>query len=388
LRRRSGTAMKLFEYEAKDIAGKFGIPRPRGVVVETPEEARRAFESIGGPVVLKSQVLVAGRGKAGGIRFANSADEAYSVAKALLGSEIKGEKVLKLLVEEKIKVKRELYAGFVINRASKSYSYLASTEGGVDIEEVAERSPEKIVRGDVDPLEGLKEYEARYIARKMGYRGKQLVELGAIIKRLYDIAISYDGELIESNPLVETEDGSFVAADMKLIIDDNSLYRHKEYEARAKVPGPELTPLEARAKAAGLAYVDLDGYVGIVGNGAGLTMATLDLVKEFGGEPANFCDMGGTATVERMVEALEIVLSNPRTKVLLMNVLGGIIRCDEVARAVVKVKEKMGFAKPMVIRLVGTNEEEGKRILAEAGISSFDSMEEAAMRAVEFARGA
>jgi len=244
------------------------------------------------------------------------------------------------------------------------------------------------VRGDVDPLEGLKEYEARYIARKMGYRGKQLVELGAIIKRLYDIAISYDGELIESNPLVETEDGSFVAADMKLIIDDNSLYRHKEYEARAKVPGPELTPLEARAKAAGLAYVDLDGYVGIVGNGAGLTMATLDLVKEFGGEPANFCDMGGTATVERMVEALEIVLSNPRTKVLLMNVLGGIIRCDEVARAVVKVKEKMGFAKPMVIRLVGTNEEEGKRILAEAGISSFDSMEEAAMRAVEFARGA
>ncbi len=380
--------MKLFEYEAKDIAERFGIPRPKGMVVETPEEARRAFESIGGPVALKSQVLVAGRGKAGGIRFADSADEAYRVAEALLGSEIKGEMVSKLLVEERIKVKRELYAGFVINRTSKRYSYLASTEGGVDIEEVAERSPEKIVRGDVDPLRGLREYEARYIARRMGYRGRQLLELGAIIKRLYDIAVSYDGELIESNPLVETEDGAFVAADMKLIVDDNSLFRHKEYEGRAKMAGPEMTPLEARARASGLAYVDLEGYVGIVGNGAGLTMATLDLVKEYGGEPANFCDMGGTATIERMIEAIEIVLSNPRTKVLLMNVLGGIIRCDEVAKAVVRIKEKMGFAKPMVIRLVGTNEEEGKRILSEAGIDSFDSMEEAAMKAVELARGA
>jgi succinyl-CoA synthetase beta subunit len=222
----------------------------------------------------------------------------------------------------------------------------------------------------------------------MGYRGRQLLELGGIIKKLHDIAVSYDGELIESNPLVETEDGSFIAADMKLIIDDNSLYRHKEYEARAKAVGPELTALEAKAKASGLAYVDLDGYVGIVGNGAGLTMATLDLVKEYGGEPANFCDMGGTATIERMVDAVEIVLSNPKTKALLMNVLGGIIKCDEVAKAVVKVKEGMGFAKPMVIRLVGTNEEEGKRILSGAGINSFDSMEEAAKRAVELARGA
>jgi succinyl-CoA synthetase beta subunit len=380
--------MKLFEYEAKDIAERAGLPRPKGLLAETPEGAREAFEAIGKPVVLKSQVLVAGRGKAGGIKFANSPEEAYGAAKALLGSEIKGEKVSKLLVEEMVKVKKELYVGFVINRASKRYSYLASTEGGVDIEEVAERSPEKIVRGDVDPLRGFQEYEARYVARKMGYRGRQLLELGGIIKKLHDIAVSYDGELIESNPLVETEDGSFIAADMKLIIDDNSLYRHKEYEARAKAVGPELTALEAKAKASGLAYVDLDGYVGIVGNGAGLTMATLDLVKEYGGEPANFCDMGGTATIERMVDAVEIVLSNPKTKALLMNVLGGIIKCDEVAKAVVKVKEGMGFAKPMVIRLVGTNEEEGKRILSGAGINSFDSMEEAAKRAVELARGA
>ncbi len=375
--------MKLFEYEAKSIAQNFAVPIPRGFVVSTPEEAKKAFEELGKRSIVKSQVLVAGRKKAGGIRFASTSEEVHNVAKELLGMKIHGEPVRKLLVEEAISARRELYVGVAVNRSAGCYTVLASMEGGIDIEEVASRSPGKIVRLDVDPIQGLREYEARIVGRKLGFSAKQLLDLAAIISKIYRICATYDCELLESNPLLETEQGDFVAADFRALIDDNSLYRHVEFQERVKREGAELTPLELKAREKGLAYVELDGNIGVIGNGAGLVMATLDMIHYYGGKPANFCDAGaGGATAERIEAALEIVLSNDRTKTLFINVLAGITRCDDVARGIVATREKARIKLPIVIRMVGTNEEEGRRILEEAGIPFLDSMEEGAREAV------
>jgi len=375
--------VKLFEYEAKSIAQKFAVPIPKGYVVSTPEEARKAFDNLGKRSIVKSQVLVAGRKKAGGIRFAFTSDEAYRVAKELLGMSIRGELVKKLLVEEVVETKRELYVGVTVNRSSKCYTILASTEGGIDIEEVASRSPEKIVRHDVDPILGLRDYEARIVGRKLGFSGKQLIDLTAIISKIYRICIAYDCELLESNPLLETEQENFVAADFRALIDDNSLYRHPEFQERAKEEGAEMTPMELKAREKGLSYVELDGNIGVIGNGAGLVMATLDMINYYGGKAANFCDAGaGGATIDRIEAALELVLSNERTKALFINVLAGITRCDDVARGIVATREKAKIKVPIVIRMVGTNEEEGRRILEEAGIPFLDSMEEGAKEIV------
>lgn len=375
--------MKLFEYEAKSIAQNFAVPIPRGFVVSTPEEAKKAFEELGKRSIVKSQVLVAGRKKAGGIRFASTSEEVHNVAKELLGMKIHGEPVRKLLVEEAISARRELYVGVAVNRSAGCYTVLASMEGGIDIEEVASRSPGKIVRLDVDPIQGLREYEARIVGRKLGFSAKQLLDLAAIISKIYRICATYDCELLESNPLLETEQGDFVAADFRALIDDNSLYRHVEFQEKAKSEGAELTPLELKAREKGLAYVELDGDIGVIGNGAGLVMATLDMIHYYGGKPANFCDAGaGGATAERIQAALDIVLSNDRTKTLFINVLAGITRCDDVARGIVATREKARIKVPIVIRMVGTNEEEGRRILDEAGIPFLDSMEEGAREAV------
>jgi len=379
--------MKLFEYEAKEIAAGFGFPMPKGMVVSTPEEAKEAFKSIGGPVVVKSQVLVAGRGKAGGIKFASTQEEAYEAAKSLLGSEIKGEKVVKVLMEGKVAKERELYLGVVVNRQAGCYTILGSTEGGVDIEEVSLRAPQKIVKFDVDPVRGVYEYEAREFARKMGFAGKHLVNFSKAVMRLFKITVECDGELVETNPLMQTPEGDFVAADFKILVDDNSIYRHPNLQLRAKKILGELTPLEAKAREKKLAYVDLDGDIGVIGNGAGLVMATVDMIKYFGGEPANFCDLGGGADYERVSAAIEVVLSNPKVKVLLINVLGGITRCDDIAKGILEVKTEKGIEKPLVVRLVGTNDVEGRRILSDAGVSSLDSMEEAVQKAVQIARG-
>ena len=375
--------MKLFEYEAKSIAQSFGLPVPKGSVVSTPEEARRAFEQLGKPSIVKSQVLVAGRKKAGGIKFASTSEEINQVAGELLGMVIRGEPVRKLLVEEAIPAKRELYVGVTVNRSAGCYTVLASLEGGIDIEEVASTSPEKIVRFNVNPLRGLRDYEARLIGRKLGFSGRQLVELTGIISKIYRICVTYDCELIESNPLLETESGSFAVADFRVIIDDNALYRHAEFQERIKLEGAELTPLELKAREKGLSYVELDGNIGVIGNGAGLVMATLDMIHHYGGKPANFCDAGaGGATMERIEAALEIVLSNKRVKTLFINILAGITRCDDVARGIVAAKETAQIKVPVVIRMVGTNEDEGRRILGEAGIPFLDSMEEGAREAV------
>jgi len=377
--------MKLFEHEAKALGVNFNLPLPRSLLASTADQAGEAVRKLGKTCVIKAQVLVSGRGKAGGIKFASSPEEAYQIAKILLGSDVKGEKISKLLVEERIPSKKELYLGLVVDRSKRCYSMLASTEGGVDIEEISERAPGKIVRADINPLSGLREYEAREIAVKLGYTGKQLLELSSIIFNLHRMTLTCDGELVETNPLIETPEGEFIAADLRILIDDSSLFRHPDFQKRAMEMAEELKPLEMKAREKRLSYVELDGEIGVIGNGAGLVMATLDMIKHYGGKPANFCDIGGGASSERVSDAIEIVQSNDRVKMLLVNILGGITRCDEVAKGILAVRERIGVIKPMVIRLVGTNDEVGRRMLVEAGIESFQSMEDAAEKAVELA---
>jgi succinyl-CoA synthetase beta subunit len=378
-------ALKLFEYEAKDMARKYGVPVPNGFVASTEQESKDCFVKLNQPSMIKAQVLVAGRGKAGGIKPVSTPDEALEVARSILSMTVKGEKVAKILVEQKLASKRERYVSIVVDRASRCYTLLCSTEGGVEIEQVAQQHPERIIRRKIDPLIGLQEFESRWVAKHMDYSGKQMNQLAQIINKLFKIMIDYDAELIESNPLIETETGDLVAADLRILIDDNALFRHPEFVQRMKTFEPDMTQLEIKARENGLAYVELGGTVGIIGNGAGLVMATLDMISDYNGKPANFCDVGGGADEDRIAAAIEIVLANPRVKVLLINIMGGITRCDDVARAILEIQKKIGISKPMVIRLVGTNEEEGNKILAAANIPSLNSMEEAAAKAVELA---
>jgi succinyl-CoA synthetase beta subunit len=375
--------LKLFEYEAKEIAQQYGLPVPKGLVASTAQEAKDAFLKLNQPCMIKAQVLVAGRGKAGGIKPASSGEEAFDVAGSLLSMTVKGERVAKVLVEQKLASRHERYVSIVVDRSSKCFTLLCSSEGGVDIEQVAAENPEKIIRHKIDPLLGLQEFESRLVARKLGYSGNQMNQVTSIVGQLYQIMLDYDSELIESNPLIETESGDLVAADLRILLDDNALFRHRKFLERMKTFEPDMTSLEVKAREKDLAYVELNGNVGIIGNGAGLVMATLDMISDYKGEPANFCDVGGGASEERIAAALEIVLANPKVKVLLINFMGGITRCDDVARAILDIQKRTGISKPMVIRLVGTNEEEGRKILAAANIPSLGSMEEAAAKAVE-----
>lgn len=376
--------MKLFEFEAKSILQSYGISIPKGRVVDNAKNVKEAVLEIGKPVVLKSQILVAGRGKAGGIVFANNPVEAMEAAFKLIGSRIKDLEVEKLLVEEKLNIVKEFYASVAVDRSNRSYVVLASTEGGVDIEEVAEKSPEKIVRHHVDLAFGFSEFHARKIARKLGLWGDDLRKFSSVIHSLYRIAVDYDAELVETNPLVKTSDGNFVAADARIIIDDNALFRHKEFSGRELA---EFNVLEVEAKKHGLSYVDLTGDIGCLVNGAGLAMATMDLVKLLGGEPANFLDIGGGARADVIKEGMKILLSKPGIKAVLVNILGGITRCDEVAKGIIKALEEAGNKVPLVVRLVGTKEEEGWKILEEAGIHVYRDVEDAVKEAIRIAKG-
>ena len=379
--------MKLFEHEAKTVFSNYKIPTPQGGLATSPKRAREIAAQINAPVAVKAQVLVAGRGKAGGILFAVSPREAELAAKKLLSTEIKGFKVRGILVEEKIHVRRELYLSIVVDRSNRCYVAMASSVGGMEIEEVAAAVPEKVVKVFVDPLHGFRLHHARQVAKRLGYSGSQMENLATVFLKLYEVAMDYDAELAEINPLVETPEGKFVAADTRLIIDDNALYRHSEFERRLTEEGEaELSPLELEARKSGLAYVKLEGNVGVIGNGAGLVMTTLDVIQLYGGSPANFLDIGGGASADVMAAALNLVFSDPRVKVVFINILGGITRCDEVARGILEAKGRVGFLKPVVVRLVGTNEEEGRCILTNAGVHVLDSMEEAAKRAVEIAK--
>jgi len=368
--------MKLFEFEAKKILKKYGIPVPKGEVVGDAGEAETAARKLGKPVVLKSQVLVSGRGKAGGILFANDAAEAKQLASKLIGSSIKDSLVRTLLVEEKLNIVAQFYASIAIDRQAKTYTILTSTEGGVDIEQTAMASPDKISRYWVDPIADFGETEATQVLKGLDMEKDDAARVASIVSTLYTVAVDNDAELVELNPLVKTASGEFMAADARIIVDDNALFRHPEFE-REGSEGDEVTPLEAEARKYGLAYVDLDGDIGIIGNGAGLVMATLDLVNYFGGRPANFLDVGGGGDVDITKKALQLVMSKPEVKAILLNILGGITRCDIVAQAVIEAFNESKTKKPVVVRMMGTNEEEGTRILNSAGINIYPNLEKA-----------
>lgn len=377
--------MKLLEYQAKEYFRKHGIPTPQGRMVTTPGEAEEYAGKLGKPVVIKAQLPVGGRGKAGGVKFADTPGEAAEAADALLGMKIKGLTVEKLYVEEKLSIVNEIYLGVTLDRRNKSYVVLASGEGGMDIEEVAAEKPDRIVRHLVDPVTGLRSYHANMVAKRLGYGGRKMLQLAALVENLYKLARGMDAELTEINPLAEVENG-FTAADARLNVDNNALFRHGELgEMLLASYRGELTDREMEARSQGLTYVELDGDIGVIGNGAGLTMATLDTVMLHGGKAANFLDLGGGATPERIGEAAEFVLRDERTKTLLVNVLGGITRCDHIAMGVVEARREVSAEKPVVVRMMGTKEEEGRTILREAGIESLGSMEEAAELAVRLA---
>jgi succinyl-CoA synthetase beta subunit len=378
--------LKLFEYEAKNILTKYGIPTPQGGLATNTNQALEVAARLKPPLAVKSQVLVAGRGKAGGILFAESVEEVRRATEKLLNMQIKGIPVKSVWIEEKIHVKRELYFGITTDRFNQTYVAIASAVGGTEIEEVASKTPEKVIKTPINPQLGFRSFQARQIAIRIGYAGNQISELAKIFERLYAAGMDCDAELIEMNPLVETTEGKFVAADSRIIIDDNALFRHQEYKKRLLEGESELSSQELEAMKNDLAYVKLDGNIGVIGNGAGLVMATLDTIQYYGGKPANFLDVGGGAPSEKIAQALRIVLSDPKVKALFINILGGITRCDEVAKGILEAKDKVGVTKPMVIRLVGTNEEEGKRILTESGIHVLESMEEAAQKVVEISR--
>ena len=374
--------MKLFEFEAKNILTQYGIPVPRGGLANNAGEAESTAGEIAKPVALKAQVLVAGRGKAGGILFADTAAEAKNTALKLIGTSIKGIPVDTLLVEEKLDVVEQFYASVTIDRQAKTYIILASTSGGVDIEETARTAPEKISRHWVEPSTGFSESDAKDLVSRLHTSQDNASKFAEIIGKLYQVTMDYDAELVEINPLAKTPSGEFVAADARIIVDDNALFRHPEFQGRSSSRVDD-TPLEAEARKQNLAYIDLPGDIGIIGNGAGLTMATLDLIGYFGGKPANFLDIGGGAQLEVIKKAVTMVISKPEVKAVLINILGGITRCDIVAQGAIEALNEATTKKPIAVRMIGTNEEEGTRLLHEAGVHVYSNMEEAVQKVLE-----
>jgi len=376
--------MKLHEYQSKAIFAQYGVPIPHGKVASTADEARQIAAQIGKRVVVKSQVLVGGRGKAGGIKVANDPDEAERFADQILTMKIKGLPVRKVLVDEAINIAQEIYLGVVVDRAAKRATMMGSAAGGMDIEEVARTTPEKIVRVPIDPAYGLLEYQARALAFAIGIPKPLVRDFTAIATGLYRAFVATDASLAEINPLVITAENKLIAADGKIVLDDNALYRHPDLEQLRDID--EESPEEQRARNAGLSYVKLDGDIGCMVNGAGLAMATMDVIKFYGGEPANFLDIGGGAKADKVKTALEIILSDPNVKCVLFNIFGGITRGDEVARGIVEGLQGVTTRVPMVARIVGTNAEEGRKILADAKMITAETLEEGAQKAVAAAR--
>lgn len=377
--------MKLQEFQAKRVFGQFGVPVPQGEVAATPAEARAIAERIGGTVVIKSQVLVGGRGKAGGIKLAKSPAEAEQVAGRILGMDIKGLTVKKVLVDPAADIRKEIYLGITLDRARRRVIVMASSEGGVDIEEVAARTPEKIIILAVNPFLGLREYQARDLAIAIGLPKEQFAAFARICQGLYAAYLGCDASLAEINPLAVLGDGSLKALDGKMVLDDSALFRHPDLAALRDED--EETSEEREARLGGLSYVKLDGQIGCMVNGAGLAMATMDIIQLYGGAPANFLDIGGGAKADKVAAALRIILSDPNVKAVLLNIFGGITRCDEVARGIVAALAEVPTTAPMIVRLVGTNDVEGRAILAKANMLTAETLAEAAQKAVAAARG-
>jgi succinyl-CoA synthetase beta subunit len=388
--------MKIHEYQGKAIFRNYGVPTPRGVPAFSVEEAVRAAEQLGGKLwVVKAQIHAGGRGKGGGVKVAKSRDEVKARAKLILGMQLvthqtgpQGQKVRRLLVEQGADIAKELYVGMVADRGTQRVVLMASSEGGMDIEEVAAKTPQKIHKVFIDPAAGLAEGEARDVARKIGIPEASLGQAAEMLRNLYRCYWETDASLVEVNPLVVTGDGRVVALDAKLTFDDNALYRHADIAALRDLD--EEDPLEIEASKYDLSYISLDGDIGCMVNGAGLAMATMDTIKLYGGAPANFLDVGGGATAEKVTAAFKIMLSNKNVKAILVNIFGGIMKCDTIAAGVVAAAREVKLAVPLVVRMKGTNEELGKKILKDSGlpIISADNMAEAGEKAVAAIRQA
>jgi succinyl-CoA synthetase beta subunit len=377
----------LYEYQGKELFSRFAIPVSEGRLAESPEEARAAAEELGGRVVVKAQVLTGGRGKAGGIRLAESPDEAEAHARDILGMDIRGHVVRRLWIERASEIAKEYYLSLTFDRGEKKPLFMLTTEGGVDIEEVAAESPEAIARLHVDPLVGFQPFQGRWLCFSAGIddSGEQK-QVAALAERLYDAFVGCDALLCEVNPLIVTPEGEVRALDSKFTVDDNALFRRPEIAAMRDVEAGD--PQERLAREKGVTYVKLDGEVGILGNGAGLVMSTLDLIALAGGRPANFCDLGGGGDAQGVVDALEIISADPQVQSILFNIFGGITRCDEVARGILQALEQIEIGDPIVVRLDGTNAEEGRRLLTDAAPANLHvepTMLDAAKRAVELA---
>jgi succinyl-CoA synthetase beta subunit len=372
--------MKLHEYQSKQFFSRYGIPIPKGRIAETAVEARVIAEELGGPVVVKSQVLVGGRGKAGGIRLAKTSEEAEEMATQILAMEIKGLPVRKVLIDEASIIEQEIYLGITNDRAARKPVMMASSAGGVDIEVVAHTSPEKIIKVHIDPLLGLKDYQARDIAVGIDLPKIHWRSFVQIANGLWQAYSDSDATLAEINPLVITRANKLLALDGKMVIDDNALFRHPDLAEMRDLDAEVDSEIEARKY--GLSFIKLEGNIGCMVNGAGLAMTTMDIIKLFGGEPANFLDIGGGAGSEKVAAALRIILSDTNVKAVLFNVFGGITRCDEVARGILSALNEVHLNVPMVVRLVGTNAEVGRKILADAEMITAETLADAAKKAV------
>ncbi|MGD0123881.1 MAG: ADP-forming succinate--CoA ligase subunit beta [Terriglobia bacterium] len=385
--------MKIHEYQAKQTLAKFGVVTPRGEVAFSPEEARAVAERLGGTVVVKAQIHAGGRGKAGGVKLAHNPDEAQRIAAELLGKKLvtiqtgpEGRVVKRLLIEEGLEVARELYLGLVIDRTTARPVFMASTEGGVEIEVVAAEHPEKILKEFIDPALGLQPYQARKLAFGLGLEAKLVNEAVRFFSSLYQAMVATDSSLVEINPFVLTRDGRLLALDAKMNFDDNALYRHNDIRDLRDLD--EEDPLEVKASNFSLNYIRLDGNVGCMVNGAGLAMATMDIIQYAGGRPANFLDVGGGANEEQVRHGFEIILSDTNVRAVLVNIFGGIMRCDIVANGVIGAVRSLGTKVPVVVRLKGTNVELGQQILRESGMNFAvaDDMKDAAEKVVALAK--
>jgi succinyl-CoA synthetase beta subunit len=385
--------MKIHEYQAKELLNGYGVTVPRGRVVTTPEAAREAAEQIGGRVVVKAQIHAGGRGKGGGIKLANTPAEAYELAKKLLGMKLvthqtgpEGHEVRTLLIEEALHIKQEFYLGIVVDRAIAAPVFMASAAGGMDIEEVAAKTPEAILKERIDPALGFQAYQARRLAFGLGLPAELTGKTTKFMLALARAFSELDASLAEINPFLLTEEGELYALDAKLNFDDNGLFRHKEYAALRDLN--EEAPLEVEASKYDLNYIKLDGNIGCMVNGAGLAMATMDIIKLAGSAPANFLDVGGAATTARVEHAFRILLSDPNVKAVLINIFGGIVRCDIVAEGVIEAAKKVGLTIPMVVRLEGTNADKAREILDNSGlkITSATGMRDAAEKVVRLAQ--
>jgi succinyl-CoA synthetase beta subunit len=377
----------LYEYQGKELFRRFGIPVSDGRLATTAAEARGAAEELGGQVVVKAQVLTGGRGKAGGIKLADDPDDAAGKAEEILGLDINGHPARKLWIERASEIAKEYYLSATFDRGAKKVLFMLTTEGGIEIEEVAARSPEALARLQVDPLEGFQPYQARRVIYGAGIDDPaEQTQIMAIVEKLYRCFVETDAMLCEINPLIVTPEGEVRALDSKFTVDDNALYKH---EGIAAMRDPEAYPPEERAaREKGVTYVKLDGDVGILGNGAGLVMSTLDVIALVGGRPANFCDLGGGGDAQGVVDALEVITADPQVKSILFNIFAGITRCDEVARGILRALSQITIEHPIVVRFDGTNAEEGRELLAEAAPPNLHvepTMLEAARRAVELA---